>query len=92
MVIATMYKKHSMNRMHIGKNALFAVIFTSVYLIVYLIFLNSVYGLNTALAMFAFSPVIMVVLVIFVLKYGEYNGRELKKDEEWGYGDKFTEK
>ncbi len=27
-------------------------------------------------------------MVYNVIRYGEYKGRDLEKDEEWGYGDK----
>lgn len=37
---------------------------------------------------FSFSPLLMVWMVYSVICNGEYKGRELKPDEEFGYTDK----
>lgn len=37
---------------------------------------------------FTISPLLMMWLVYSVIRYGEYKGRELKPDEEFGYTDK----
>jgi len=37
---------------------------------------------------FTFSPLLVIGLVYSVIRHGEYKGRELNKDDEWGYYDK----
>lgn len=37
------------------------------------------------------GPFLMVWMVYSVLKYGNYKGSELAKEEEWGYADKKKE-
>jgi hypothetical protein len=37
---------------------------------------------------FLLSPFLMAGLAYSILKHGKYNGRDLHKDEEWGYCDK----
>lgn len=34
--------------------------------------------------MFAISPSLLIWMVISILKYGKFNGKELKEGEEWG--------
>lgn len=37
---------------------------------------------------FTFSPLLVIWLVYSVIRHGEYKGRELESDEEFGYTDK----
>jgi len=38
--------------------------------------------------MFSISPFLVVWMAYTIIRYGPYNGRELKEDEEYGYQDK----
>jgi hypothetical protein len=38
---------------------------------------------------FTLSPLLVIWLVYSIVRHGEYNGKELKADEEFGYADKF---
>ncbi len=40
------------------------------------------------LLIFSLSPLFVIWMVWVVLKYGTYDGRELKEGEEYGYGDR----
>lgn len=68
----------------------FSVWVVSLYLLLFLIFVGFE---NAVIAgwMFLFSPFLIIWMVYTVLRYGEYTGRELEDDEEWGYEDKSRE-
>ena len=38
--------------------------------------------------MFLFSPLVLITFFYIVIRYGTYNGQELRDDEEWGYENK----
>ncbi len=64
-----------------------AFIVSSMLLVyVVLVFLGKASGF--AAFIFTFSPLLMIWLVYSVIRHGEYKGRELKPDEEFGYTDK----
>lgn len=72
------------------RNPCFSVAFVSAYLALYYIFFAA--GLENIVAlMFLFSPLLVAWMVVTILRYGKYKGRELKEDEEWGYEDKRRE-
>ncbi len=64
------------------------IIVVSLLLIFYstLIFLNE--WLLLVYMIFIVSPFLIGWLVYSTIRYEEYKGRELEKDEEWGYADK----
>lgn len=70
------------------KNYKFSTIFVTLYLIVYTILLRLEVSLSIPLFMFSLSPLLVAWMAYTILKYAPYNGRELKENEEWGYGDK----
>ena len=43
-------------------------------------------GLTSLL--FSIFPFLFLWIVFSILKYGKFEGKELKKEEEWGYADK----
>lgn len=45
-------------------------------------------SLRTAQYIFTLSPFLICWMVYSVIRFGKYKGRELIKDEEWGYADK----
>ncbi|MCU0340431.1 MAG: hypothetical protein MUE30_11150 [Spirosomaceae bacterium] len=66
------------------KNPTFAAVFTTAYLFVYTIVTVNGWAPNTSLALFLFSPVLVLWLVYTVLRYGEPSGRTF---EEYFYDD-----
>ncbi|MBK8090070.1 MAG: hypothetical protein IPK31_20320 [Chitinophagaceae bacterium] len=69
------------------KNPIFAAVFTTVYLLVYVIFLQMGFLPNVTAALFFFSPAVLVWLAYTVIRHGKHNGADLKEDQEWGYQD-----
>lgn len=70
------------------KNYRFSTAFVTTYLVVYTILFHLDVSMPVLLLMFAISPFLVLWMVITILKYGVYNGRELGENEEWGYQDK----
>ncbi len=72
------------------KNYKFATVFVTFYLIVYTILLHLNVSLSVSFFMFSISPLLVVWMAYEIIRYAPYNGRELKENEEYGYGDKIT--
>ena len=66
--------------------ATFATIIASVFLLIYLVLINFEGPFTIIMAMFAISPLVLVLLAIAILKFGVYKGADLG-DREWGYQD-----
>lgn len=66
--------------------ASFAVFFSSSYFLVFLVSLNIGFDRLTWI-LFLFSPFLLLYLFYSVLRYGNFSGRELADDDEWGYED-----
>jgi len=66
----------------------FVAIVVTAYLLVYYILFQAAVPDLIIMGMFTLSPVLVIWLVITILKYGKFNGPELKENEEWGYQDK----
>ena len=64
------------------------VTFVTLYLLIYTVLFQAGASVDILLTMFLFSPFLVIWMVYVVLKYGKFNGRELKQDEEWGYSDR----
>jgi hypothetical protein len=73
---------------HIWQNHKFATILVTVYLIIYTFLHQSGASLKVLGLMFLMSPFLVIWMAYTILRYAPYNGRELKEDEEWAYGDK----
>ena len=69
------------------RNTTFAAIFSTSYLVVYIVMLNVPVFLPYAELMLLLSPALMLWLVYAALKYGRHNNTTLG-DEEFGYQDK----
>ena len=69
------------------KNPFFAAVFATVYLLVYVIFLEMDFLPNVTAVLFFFSPALLVWLAYTVIRHGKYTGTDLREDEEWGYQD-----
>jgi hypothetical protein len=66
--------------------ATLSVFLSSLYFLLFLVSLNLGYERLTW-ALFLFSPLLLLYLVYSVIRHGQYNGKELAEDEEWGYED-----
>lgn len=69
------------------KQSSFAVVFATVYLLIYVLFLQLNILSNVTAVLFFFSPAVLVWLAYTVIRYGTYKGAVLKEDEHWGYQD-----
>lgn len=65
----------------------FAIAFATLYLLVFLILLQTEYD-GWVWGLFLFSPLVVIGMVYTVIRYGKFTGRELKENEEWGYEDR----
>jgi len=65
------------------KNANFAAIFTTAYLVAFSILVALGYS-DTAAALFIFSPLLVIWMVYIVLRFGEASGRTF---DEYYYDD-----
>ena len=65
----------------------FAIIFSSLYLLLFLVAVQLGYSTLTWI-LFLFSPLNILYLAYSVIRYGKYTGKELKENQEWGYEDR----
>ena len=70
------------------KNPSFVVVLVTVYLLIYTVLFQTMASMDTLLTMFFISPFLVIWMVYVVLKYGQFNSKELDEDEEWGYCDR----
>jgi hypothetical protein len=70
-----------------NKNELIPVGVVSITLLFYATLILMQAWFPVAYIIFTLSPVLVVWMVYRVVRYGEYKGRELDENEEWGYGD-----
>lgn len=66
------------------------VISVSILLIFFVVLIFLQEWLPVIQIIFLISPFAVVWMVYSVIRHGEYKGRELDKDEEWGYADRDT--
>lgn len=66
----------------------FAVFVTTFYLILYYILFNFQAPTSVIATMFIFAPFLVAWMAYTILRYGEFKGKELEENEEWGYSDK----
>ena len=70
------------------RNPAFATSIVTAYLALYYILFYAGASENIITTMFACSPFLVIWMVITILKYGKYTGKELGEQEEWGYEDR----
>lgn len=70
------------------RNPYFSATFATIYVVLYYVLFLTGASEQTITIMFAFSPLIMLWMVVTILKHGKFTGRELNENEEWGYQDK----
>ena len=72
------------------RNPNFVTIFASGYLLVYCLSLGvgNIGWQELASVLLLFSPLMMVWLTYTVIRYSNYDSKDLKEDEEYGYCDR----
>ena len=70
-----------------NKKEMIPIIGVSLLLLCYPILIFFQIWLPVFYLIYIISFILVIWLVYNVLYYGEYKGRKLKKDEEWGYAD-----
>ncbi|MFY8003589.1 MAG: hypothetical protein ACOVNR_02055 [Chitinophagaceae bacterium] len=65
-----------------------AAIVVTIYLVIYTMLHQAGASVTIISALFIFSPFLVAWMVYTILKKGHYPGKELAKDEEFGYQDK----
>jgi hypothetical protein len=70
------------------KAAIIPVITVSAILLIYTILSALGTAPNVILFIFALSPFLMVWMVLSVIRYGKFTGKELRDDQHWGYEDR----
>jgi len=70
-----------------NKNETIPVIVVNAILVLYLFLIAAGSSSFLIELIFLLSPVLVIWMVYSVLKKGVYTGRELEKDEEYGYSD-----
>lgn len=64
-----------------------ATLLSSLYMLIYLVFF-SMNNFNVVFPMFLAAPVVLIWLAYTIIRFGKYNDKDLREDEEWGYSDK----
>lgn len=70
------------------KSPAYMTIFASLYLLVFVVFIQLNIFIDLIHVLFFCSPAVVVSLLWSILRYGKYNGKALAEDEHWGYQDK----
>lgn len=65
----------------------FAVFLSSLYLVVYMIFVYN-NNFDVVFKMFLGAPFVLAWLAYTIIRFGKFDGRELREGEGWGYADK----
>ena len=63
-------------------------IFASLYLLVFVIFIQLNVFINLVHVLFLCSPIVVITLMWSILRYGNYEGKEFTKDQHWRYQDR----
>ncbi|MFI5187257.1 MAG: hypothetical protein ACHQF0_11060 [Chitinophagales bacterium] len=66
----------------------FAVAAVSIILLVYCVLINFNISLPLVYFIFCISPFLLIWMAYSVIRHGNYKGKELNEDEEWGYQDR----
>ena len=70
------------------KRPAYMTIFASLYLLVFVIFIQLNVFFNLVHVLFLCSPIVVITLMWRILRYGNYKGKEFTKDQHWGYQDR----
>lgn len=70
------------------KRPSFAIAIASLYVIVYYVMYAYVQDFRYVIWMFMGAPFVLGWMAYTIIRFGKYNGMDLKEGEEWGYADK----
>jgi hypothetical protein len=70
------------------KNHKLSTVFVTAYLVIYTFLFQAGAPLDVLAWMFVLSPFLVIWMAYTILRYGKYDDRELRENEEWGYQDK----
>lgn len=62
------------------------------YLLAYVVMLQQNILPDVTMIMFFLSPLLVLSLAYSILRYGNYDGKDLQENEHWGYQDRSIEK
>lgn len=62
------------------------------YLLAYVVMLQLNILPNVTMIMFSLSPFLVLALAFSILRYGNYDGKDLEESEQWGYQDRPVKK
>lgn len=65
----------------------FMITFATIFLLIYVLFINLEANAGLIIGMFTFSQFMVVGLAYVVIRHGVFDGKKLKKDDEFGYED-----
>ncbi|HEY0678860.1 MAG TPA: hypothetical protein VGD17_11275 [Chitinophagaceae bacterium] len=68
-----------------------AVIVATLYLVIYYILFSYGADFRIIFWMFLGAPVVLVWMAYTIVRYGKYDGTDLRENEEWGYSDRKKE-
>lgn len=69
------------------KNPGYITFISTLYAIIYVLVLQFERSSFLTLILFSLSPFIILWLAYTIIRYGSYQGKDLKQDEHWGYQD-----
>lgn len=70
------------------KHPYISTLLATIYLFAYVVMLQFNLLPDVTMIMFFLSPFLLLTLAYSILRYGKYDGPELKDDEHWGYQDR----
>jgi hypothetical protein len=70
------------------KNHKLSTAIVTTYLVIYTLLFHAGAPLPVVGSMFLLSPFLVIWMAYTILRFGKYDGRELRENEEWGYQDK----
>ncbi|WP_353197753.1 hypothetical protein [Parapedobacter defluvii] len=69
------------------KRPAFVIIAVMAYLVIFVVKSRLHPDLPILLILYSISPLLVIWMVCTVIRYGSYNGQELREEQEWGYED-----
>jgi hypothetical protein len=70
------------------KRPAISTVFATIYLLLYILLLNTEDAPDISFILFFFSPIVLIALAYSIIRYGKYGERELADHEHWGYQDR----
>lgn len=65
----------------------FMLLFATAFLVLYVLLINLEANAGLLISMFFFSQVMVIFFAWIVVRHGVFDGKELEKDDEFGYED-----